>query len=267
MSLYRVEAIILKARNFGEADKILTLFTREHGKVEAVARGVRKIKSKNRGSVQPFSRSSIMLYKGKNLDTVTQCDLLEGFPGLRNDLDLLAYAGYLAELTDLMLPERERNEEIYVLLLTTFHLLAHSRALSASDSPGSGDIELIARQFEVRLLSLTGYQPQLESCVFCNNALHEGELRFSPGLGGILCSGCKSNDMQALLIGRGTIAIWKYLTKINLRNLNRLRLGAQERAQLEAIIHCYIENILERRVKTMDFVKGLKRLAPTDDAG
>ena len=89
MSLYQVEAIILKARNLGEADKILTLLTKEHGKLDAVAKGVRKIKSKNRGAVQPFSQSRIMLYQGKNLDTVTQCERIAGFPKIRPNFDRL----------------------------------------------------------------------------------------------------------------------------------------------------------------------------------
>lgn len=253
MSLCRVEAIVLRARDLGEADKILTLFTRELGKVSAVAKGVRKIKSKNRGAVQPFSRTSIMLYQGRNLDTVTQCQLLEGFPNLRNDLERLSYAAYFAQLVDLMLPEREKNEDVFLLLLTTFYLLSYAGFQD-------GSLELVARQFEIKLIALLGYQPQLEQCVFCERPLTASPLKFSGLLGGVLCPSCQGNDLGAQPISRGTIAIWKQLASMDVRKLHRLRLSLEEQNRLERILEAYISQILEQKPKTVDFLKSLKKI-------
>lgn len=252
MSLFRVEAIVLKSKNLGEADKILSLFTRELGKVTAVAKGVRKIKSKNRGAVQPFSLSSIMLYQGKNLDTVTQCQLLEGFPALRSDLERMSYASYFAQLVDLMLPEREKNEEIFLLLLTSFYLLAHA-------SLEDGILELVARQFEIKLIARLGFQPELEQCVVCGGPLKSAPLKFSALLGGVLCSACQSNDLSAQSINRGTIAIWKQLAAMDVRHLHRLKLAPEEKKRLERFLELYLCQILEQKPKAAVFLKNLKQ--------
>lgn len=252
MSLYQVEAIILKARNLGEADKILTLLTKEHGKLDAVAKGVRKIKSKNRGAVQPFSQSRIMLYQGKNLDTVTQCELIAGFPKIRTNLDRLVYSGYLAELTSWMLPEKDSNQEVYFLLLATWHLL---------ENAGSTELmEIIVRFYEIRMLNLLGYQPELEACLVCGNLIISQEVYFSPGLGGLLCSNCKAQDLKAIPLTKGTIAVWRQLAVMDIYNINRLKLREQERSALENVLQSFIEYQLEYKLKAAQFVQELKQL-------
>lgn len=266
MSLYKAEAIILKARNYSEADKILTLFTKEYGKVEALARGVRKIKSKNRGAVQPFSRSQIMLYKGRTVDTVTQCELIEGFPEIRSNLDCLAYAGYLTELTNLLQPEHEQNVELYYLLLAALHLMASAvftpplEGVNASnESP-----EMVARWFEVRLLNLLGYQPVLESCVICSKKIMPGlALKFSADSGGVLCPDCYQFDLQAMAVRQGTVAVWKQLAVIEPRHLGRLKVTQQDRELLAAVLTHFIEHQLERKLKAGAFLQELNKFQPT----
>jgi DNA repair protein RecO (recombination protein O) len=252
MSLYKVEAIVLKARNLGEADKILTLLTKNQGKLDAVAKGVRKIKSKNRGAVQPFSQSRIMLYQGKSMDTVTQCELISGFPKIRDNLDRLAYAGYIMELTTWILPEKEPQQEVYFLLLAILHLLqkAESKEL----------IQLITRIYEVRLLNMLGYQPVLEVCANCGQPVKTGKIGFSPPMGGILCYNCLAEAPQVLPITQGLRIVWQLLTKINLTNIHRLKLREEELLALEKTLQSFMEYHLEHRMKSVDFIHELKKL-------
>ena len=108
--LYRVDALIIRARDFGEADKILTLYTKECGKIQAIAKGVRKPTSRLRGGVQMFAHSRLLLYRGRSLDIVSQSESVESYGSLQEDLVRLVYASYLVELLDIAVPEREPNE-------------------------------------------------------------------------------------------------------------------------------------------------------------
>lgn len=252
MSLYKVEAIILKARNLGEADKVLTLLTKNQGKIQAVAKGVRKIKSKNRGAVQPFSQSRIMLYRGRTMEIVTQCELITGFPKIRENLDRLAYAGYLAELTMWMVPEKDDQPEVYFLLLAVLHLLQNAQTPEL--------IELITRLYEIRLLNLLGYQPELNACIVCNNSVRSNQVGFSPSLGGIICTDCLAEDPKHITINQGTLAVWKLLSKIDVRNISRLKLGENERIALENLLQRFMEYQIEYKMKTVDFIHQLKKV-------
>jgi len=251
MSLYQVEAIVLKARNLGEADKVLTLLTKNHGKLDAVAKGVRKIKSKNRGAVQPFSHSRIMLYEGKSMDTVTQCELIAGFPKIRDNLERLAYAGYLTELTAWMLPEKDPQQEVYFLLLTILYYLEAAKAKDL--------IELITRFYEIRLLNLMGYRPELDFCVNCGSHLSNEKVVFSPALGGVLCSACSSQSSQVIPITQGILAVWRLLARIKPGNLNRLRIKTEDLSALENLLQSFMEYQLEHKMKSLDFIHRLKK--------
>jgi DNA repair protein RecO (recombination protein O) len=133
--IYSVEALVLRARDYGEADKILTLYTKEQGKVSAIAKGARKPKSRLRGGVQLFSHSRIVLYRGPSLDTVTLAETVQAFAPLREDLTFLSYASYLVELLDCAVPEREPHEGIFHLAINCLELFPEK------------DPELVARLF------------------------------------------------------------------------------------------------------------------------
>ena len=141
MKLYKVKAIVLSSREMREADRVLTIFSREQGKLRVVAHGVSKPASRKRGSVQPFCYTDFLLNRGREIDSVSQCQVLEIFSPLREDLTRLTYASYLAELVDNLTGEGEANQAVFALLLTCLARLAET----------GGDPELVARSFEARL--------------------------------------------------------------------------------------------------------------------
>ena len=120
----KVEAVILRHTDYGEADRLLTIFTREHGKLRAIAKGVRKMQSRKAGHLEPFTRSTLMLAHGHDLWIVTQAEAIDVFQPLREDLGKLGYAGYAVELLDRFTYEEGQNWQLYQLLIETLDRLA-----------------------------------------------------------------------------------------------------------------------------------------------
>lgn len=249
MKLYKTEAIVLRARDCGEADKLLVLYSREYGKMRAMAHGVCKPVSRKRGAVQPFCHSRFLMYRGRELDSVSQCEALEAFPALRCDLEKFVYASYLAELVEAITPEGEPGEPLFLLFLTTLHLLTYN------------DVELLTRAFEVRATCFVGYRPQLEVCVYCGGPLH-GSLRFSPSSGGVLCENCWPVDPMALSCNKGVIEILKLFLRWHPARLPQLQVSRSARNQLKELMRKFLYYHLERELKTTDFLDKLSIASP-----
>ena len=115
--LYRTQAVILKRMDLGEADRIVTLFSRDEGKVRAVAKGVRRTTSRSAGHLEPFTLSDVLLAVGRDLDVVSQADTLDAFREIREDLDLTTHAYYLAEVVDLLTEDRSENRAVFDILV------------------------------------------------------------------------------------------------------------------------------------------------------
>lgn len=111
--IYKVEAIILKRRNVGETDRILTVFTKEYGKLRVIAKGIRRITSRRAPSLEVFNRVILLLYQGKALDIVTEVDLRDGYQTIRKDLVLINAGYYACELIDVLLPERQEHRDVF----------------------------------------------------------------------------------------------------------------------------------------------------------
>jgi DNA repair protein RecO (recombination protein O) len=172
VSLYRDHGIVLRTHKLGEADRIVVVLTRDHGKVRAVAKGVRKTKSRFGGRLEPPSHVDLLLYLGRELDVVTQVETVDHFGPLREDFDRLARAMTLLEATDQVSLEREPNPALYRMVVGAL------RTLAARDTP------LVVAAFLLKLLSLEGYRPEVEACAVCGSpsdlvswAVEEGGLR------------------------------------------------------------------------------------------
>src|SRR3990170_1910395 len=174
--VYKTEAVVLKRFNLGEADRILTLYTPNLGKIRAIAKGVRRTKSKMGGHVELFTRSALMLAHGQNLDVLTQAQTLDSFLPLRDDLQRTAWGIYVIELVDQFTADNQENYPLYKLLIETLHRLC--------EAP---DGELVLRYLELQLLRLAGSQPQLQRCPACREKLTPIANGFSPEAGGVLC--------------------------------------------------------------------------------
>ena len=176
MGLYRDEGIVLRTWRLGEADRIVNLLTERHGKVRAVVKGVRKTKSRFGGRLEPMVHCSLLFYEGRELDIVTQAEVVELFRAVREDLGRLAKAASLLEATDQLAQEGHANPRLFAMLLGGL------RALSAHDSP------LLVPAFFLKLLSSEGFHPLLDECASCSDRY--GLEAFDLAQGGVLCVAC-----------------------------------------------------------------------------
>ena len=176
MALYREVGIVLRTMRLGEADKIVTMVTQGRGKVRAVAKGVRKTKSRFGGRLEPLQHVSLQLYEGRSLDTITQVETIDHFRGIREDLDRLTQATTMLEVVDAVVQEGEQNPKLHQMLLGAL------RTLEAAPSP------LVVPAFFWKLLAHEGYRPMLDACASCGS---EAELvAFDLTEGGVLCRAC-----------------------------------------------------------------------------
>jgi DNA repair protein RecO (recombination protein O) len=255
--IYTTEAIVLKHANFGEADRILTLYTPNMGKFKALGKGTRRSRSKLGGHVEPLTHSSLVLARGQSLDAVTQSQTIESFLSIRSDLWLTARALYLIELADLFTPEHAENYPVYKLLLDTLHELGkvHRRKESAS----SMQHFMLLRFFEVQLLGHVGYQPQLGDCLNCSSSIEPVENFFSHSGGGVLCPNCAHTEPVIQPISVNALKVMRLLQRGDYATASRLRLAPELSRELEQIIQGYVRYLLEREIKTTGFLDRLRR--------
>ena len=174
--IYRETGIVLRTMRLGEADKIVTIVTEGRGKVRAVAKGVRKTKSRFGGRLEPLSHVALQLYEGRNLDTITQVETVDHFRAVREDLDRLAKASTMLEVVDALVQEGEEDPRVLQMLLGAL------RTLEAAPSP------LVVPAFFWKLLAHVGFRPLLDACASC--ASEVDLVAFDLEEGGVLCRAC-----------------------------------------------------------------------------
>lgn len=253
LALYRTEAVVIRTRNLGEADKILTLFTKKEGKVNAVARGSRRTRSRFLGISQPLTHSRLLIFRGENLDSVSQGEILHAWLHLREDLLKMAYATYIVELLDQLTEERDPQEEVYRLLVNT---LQH---LNIEDSQEGN----ITRFFELHLLRLTGFQPQLDLCVRCGRFIDGGGagLRFSPVDGGVLCPDCGEKQSGSLKLSSTSHQVMRHLLSTDLQRLSVLKISHTCQQEIEKLVQAFINYQLGRPLKSREFLETVRGIS------
>ncbi|MDD3653397.1 MAG: DNA repair protein RecO [Desulfotomaculaceae bacterium] len=242
MKLYKLEAVVLRARDCGNADKLLVIYSREFGKLKLMAHGAAKPASRKRGSVQLFAHSKFLINRGRELDSISQGEIIEMFSSLRNDLERIGYASYLAELVDAFAPEGEPNPAFFELIITTLRLLA------------TEDAELVARAFEIKALTMLGYRPSLERCTHCRSPL-SGHLYFSPAAGGVLCEDCRPSYPDARTCSQGILELIKLFLRWRPVRLRQLRVDRPDRNLLKLLMGEFIRYHLERELKSAVFLR------------
>lgn len=247
MGFYKVEALVLRAREAREADQLLTLLTREKGKIIVLARGVRKPQSKLRGGVQVFSHTDLVLHSGRKLDRITGAEARRFF-NFQAQWEKLAYAVYWADLLERALPEGEPQERIFGLTLLVFYHLA---ALP----PDSRQVGVLSLFFEWHLISLLGYQPCLGHCACCGGQLDHA-LRFplSVSRGGVVCAVCAREEKDLYYISAGTLHLLQRWLALNLDKVWRLVLTAGNRREIRGLLDRFFIYYLEQEIPSRRFL-------------
>ena len=242
--VYKTEAIVLRSMDLGEADRVLTVLTPRLGKLRVIAKGVRRPRSRIGGGLQPFSDVQLVLAVGRTFDVVTSTSLEDPHLGLRNDLHSTAAAWYVVELADRFCEGAADSHEAFRLL---------AQALSALDAGSEIEREVVARWFELALLDAMGFRPELARCLECGATIEPEGNAYSPAGGGVVCPTCeRSNGARPL--SADALKVMRHLQRSPLVGVLTLRLGSALRREVEATLHATVSAVLERELRSRDFL-------------
>jgi len=247
---YKTEAIVMRRTDVGEADRVLTLLTPEHGKLRAIAKGIRKPVSRKAGHLELLTRVDLLLAHGRDLDHITQAQSLDVYPQVREDLTRLAHASYVIELLDRFTVEQQEAGELYLLLRW---------ALSTLDD--GADPGRLARFFELQLLAHAGYQPELRRCTVCRREIVAEDQFFSLLDGGVVCPRCAETRSGLIAIGVEPLKFLRYFQVQPWSKVAGLKLAQGVVSEMEYVLQRYLVALLERQLKSVEFLKLIRRQA------
>ncbi len=279
MSTYKTEGIIIKRENFGEASLVLNVYTKEYGKLRAVARSARKAKGKLKGHLELFLDVELILAHGKNIDTIASSFTVENFSNLKNNLELSFGAYYILELVDRMTTENYKDEKVFYLLKKVFLLLDKLASVETRHCLVFVEYYLTILLFQIHLLNLAGFSPELNKCVVCSKPIKSGKNYFSFFLGGVVGNECVSQkeaerpigrSASCVLISDNTIKLLRlfqfnggdtkeYNTRLN-KNFKIIdKLKVDEKLVLNAIflMNKFIEFNIDKKIKGIEFFRDL----------
>ena len=249
MPTYQADAIVLRRLDYGEADRIVTLLTREYGKLAAIAKGARRGTARAGSSLDLFARSRMMLAKGRNLDVVTQVEHRGDVRHISGDLDRTAYACLVSEVVDKVLEDRHPVDEMFTLVVDTLD------RLNATERSPRAD----AAWFVMRILDQLGYLPQLRDCPSCSRPLPESSAWFSALLGGVLCQACGSHEQAGSPLSVNGLKVLRLMATGQVELYDRLRLTSELLDEVDAVLHAQLEYHLDRRLKSLEFIRSIRR--------
>jgi DNA repair protein RecO (recombination protein O) len=245
--IYSTEAIVLRRTDYGEADRILTLFTPQRGKVRAIAKGVRRTTSRLAGHLELFARAQLLLATGRELDIVTQAEARERLDHLRDDLWHATGAWYAAELVDRFLQDADPHPRVYHLFTGTLARLDQGAA-----NPEESRGWLALRHFELHLLGELGYRPALHQCAGCDTPLTPIENGYNAELGGALCPQCSRYAQRRLSLD--ALKVLRLLQTSEWEAIPRLRLAQDQQAEIEGVLQATLRYHLDRDLKSWNFL-------------
>jgi DNA repair protein RecO (recombination protein O) len=253
---YVTDAIVLSRFDLGEADRVLTLVTPEHGKLKAIAKGIRRPASRLGGSLEPFAELTVTLARGRTFDVVTEVHVGHAWLRLRDRLESAATAWYLAELADRSLEERHEAQALYALLRRAYELL------DAGMAPGR-----VARWYEMHLADELGQRPEVDRCVECDRMLEVTEaFRWVPPLGGVVCGRCPGPPADRTGLSLDALKLLKAYQRLDIEAIATLRLPAAAEDEVEAAMRDFMRVALERDPRSLAFLDEVRsHAAPGSD--
>ena len=245
----RVHAVVLRHADWGEADRLVTLYTREQGKLRAVVKGARKITSRKAGHLEPFTQVKLQLSRGRDLFIITQADTLDAYLPLRENLILTGNASYVVELLDRFVYEEEgANPTLFRLLADTLQRLADG-----------GNTWLAVRYYEMRLLDYLGFRPQLFECANCGREIKAEGQFFSFMLGGVICPRCGQGLPNLRAISVEALKYLRHFQRSSYRDAQRARPSAATQKEVEVLMQNYLTYLLERALNSPEFLEKVRK--------
>jgi DNA repair protein RecO (recombination protein O) len=249
MRQFKTSAIVIKTLDYGESDRILTFYTSDFGKIKGIAKGARRSRRRFSNALELFTLNRLIFFdkRESGLVRIEGCDIVNSFPAIREDVRKVAYGCYLVELVDEMTPEREAHPDLFNMLGAFLSIL----------SEGEAEAQIL-RVFEIRLLSLLGYQPELHSCLRCKGRIeHGGTPHFSVKKGGLLCEGCSRGDSDLIPVSLGTAKILQAAMEMDLSKIHRLKFSRQALSESEGVLSTFVKHYINKDLKSKKFLESL----------
>ena len=264
MSTYKTQGIVIRRSHFGESSLILNIYTKDFGKIEAVARSARKAKGKLKGHLELFLLSDFVFAHGKSIDKIANSFSLDNFEHIRNNLNISFGAYYVLELTDRITEHGYRNERMYYLFKETMNFL---NSLCPDDVLR---YYLMIIQYQINVMQLSGFSPEIDKCVVCKERIKLEENYFSFFHGGVVQKKCLHDNSNAIEVDNNVIKIIRLLKinksgiseykkhiKNNIEIINKLKVEKKVIFQLIKLMNKFIENNIERKISSIDFLRGI----------
>ena len=243
---FRCEGLTLRKASIGEADLVVTVFTAERGKLRAVGKGARRSNSRLVGHLEPLTIARMSLAHGRDLQIITQAQVLEGHREVKDDLSLLTRGLYVAELLDGFGPEDSPSPGLYRLAASVLRAL-----------PRAKDPEASLRYFEFHLLRLTGVLPELYQCVECGSEIAPDAHRFSVNLGGVLCPNCRPSEALVRPLSLRAMKVLRLIHRGGLAETAELSLNPVLAAELKLVLFHTVRYWLGREIRSGSFLDQL----------
>jgi DNA repair protein RecO (recombination protein O) len=246
---FRTPAIILKRRDFGEADRLLTILTPGHGKLDVVAKGARKPTSSKTGHVELFTRVDMLIHQGRELGIAVQAEMTMPYLAIREDLGRGAYASYVAELLDRFTGDADADSgALFALLDTTLDRLCHD------DDP-----RLAVRYYEIRLLDLVGFRPELNECVFSRQPILPEDQYFSYVEGGAVRPEHAMKTAAIVPVSMLALKLLRHMQRSPYDHVRSLKINMALHDEVERLLLGYITFLLEQKLQSVDFIRRIRR--------
>ena len=246
---FRVEAVVLKHYDMGEADRMLTVYSRQRGKLRALAKGVRKVRSRKAGHVEPFTHVSLQLATGRHWYLVSQAEAIDTYPRLRQELEQVGNASYVVEMLDrFTYEEEESNSLIFQLLTDTLKRL-----------DGGQDTFVAIRYYEMQLLDLLGFRPELHNCVVSKQEIKAEDQYFSSALGGVVSPEAGKGLAGAIPVSIEALRYMRHFQRSTYNDALRAKVPAEVQHEMEVIMQHYITYLLERGMNSPAFLRRVRQ--------
>ncbi|WP_059102654.1 DNA repair protein RecO [Shouchella shacheensis] len=246
--LKKVEAVVLKTIDYGETNKVITLYTKEAGKVAVIAKGAKKPSSRFSAITQPFVYGTFLYYQGQGLGSLSQGEAIASFKLLQSDVLVSAYASYIVELVEKLTEEKK----VYMFLFDW--LVLSLRQLNDGIDP-----EVLARIMDMKMLTIAGAKPELDCCASCKSTERD-PVAFSISFAGFLCTRCRAEDERAYPVSLQLAKLLRLFYYVEIQRLGRISVKPETKNKVKTIIHHYYDDYVGVQLKTRRFLEQIEKL-------
>ena len=249
---YKTTGFVLRSFSYGESDLIITFYSQEFGKLQGIAKGAKNSKKRFANVFEPFSLTSIIFTRKSRdmLAFIESCDIINHYSAIRQDLEKTLIASYFIDLVDHFSPEGKKNENVFLLLQDFLQILGTSKSSEAA-----------VRFFEIRLLKLAGFEPELKHCISCKTPVANGSSYFFyAGEGGIKCGACAKPEKYEQPISAGTVRTLLLGREMDMDKIKLIALSDSLAKESRSMLTGFISHVLGREVKSLKIMEQVRKL-------